>query len=205
MTYGKLPRNLGRFDIHCTESMLYQDMPIKLAGQAWASLGRRLRRFEPLVDAIHNSMRHHEWVDRYVYLTAKHTYVGPGASPNRPGWHSDGFLSDDVSYLWFDSVPTIANLSQFQLTEDHAISLREMSDQADPLNDVALPCFHLLRLDPSVIHRVGDVQRPGMRTFVKIVVSDRQYNRQGNTHNYALDYDWPMQPRSAERNDPSTH
>jgi hypothetical protein len=59
-------------------------------------------------------------------------------------------------------------------------------------------------MKPTVIHRVATVVEPGMRTFVKITVSDRRFNLIGNTHNYELDYDWEMHPRQVERNDPAT-
>jgi hypothetical protein len=202
MRYGQPPVTLGQFEIHCTETMFYQSMPVKLPGQAGFTIEERLKRFWPLLDAVRNQHKE-EWWKKYVYLTAKHTFVSPTQLPNRPGYHSDGYLTDDVSYLWCDSVPTIYNMGHFELSPDHNLSLLEMEAQADPSNDWPVPEFGLLKFDPSVIHKVGEVEQPGMRTFVKIVVSDRQYNLIGNTRNPLLAYNWEEKPRAAERNDPS--
>jgi hypothetical protein len=204
MEYGLAPYNVGHFPLKCTETLYYQSMPVKLPGDISLTVGdQRLERFLPMLHAVRDQFNYTDWLRKYVYLTAKHTWVGPGAAPNRPGWHSDGYLTSDVSYLWFDSVPTVFNTSTFTLTPDHAVSMEEMHKQADPRNTQEAPCFHLLCFDPAVIHAVGEVKEPGMRTFVKIVVSERQYNLAGNTRNYALDYYWEDQPRNVERNDPS--
>lgn len=42
----------------------------------------------------------------------------PNCSFNRMGYHSDGFLTDDINYIWCDNNPTIFNISAFNLTLD---------------------------------------------------------------------------------------
>lgn len=43
----------------------------------------------------------------------------------------------------------------------------------------------------------------GMRSFFKISVSTHRYDLLGNSHNYLLDYSWPMLDRQTLRNQPS--
>jgi hypothetical protein len=59
------------------------------------------------------------------------------------------------------------------------------------------PVYTLLRLDPYDVHAAQRHQGPEPlnRTFVKIAFSVHRYNREGNTRNPLLEYDWPMVPR----------
>lgn len=62
----------------------------------------------------------------------------------------------------------------------------------------------LLKLTPYVVHRSPINIHPATaeRTFIKIAISRKKFNREGNTKNPDLDYDWEMVPRSTERNHP---
>jgi hypothetical protein len=63
------------------------------------------------------------------------------------------------------------------------------------------PINELLRLNPYVIHCVPDVPHPGgMRSFLKVTISDHRHDLVGNSHNYELDYAWSMRPRQSSRN-----
>lgn len=135
----------------------------------------------------------------YVYLTAKHLYVNKENKGNRHGWHSDGFMTDDINFIWYDKDPTEFSLSKFLLTQDHTTSLGEMVLQAD-FDFKTYPENSLLQLDEKVIHRCSTSDFEGFRTFVKISFSNQRYNLQGNAHNYAFEYNWKMKPRKEERN-----
>jgi hypothetical protein len=139
----------------------------------------------------------------YVYLTFKRMIVGPTVTPNRPGWHADGFGTDDINYVWYDCLPTVFNTSDFKITpNDHIKSLAEFEAQALPENDAVFPNRCLLKLDPYVVHKVQLAQREMMRTFVKISVSRNQYNLKGNSTNPFLSTGFRMYDRALVRNDP---
>ena len=199
MNYGTPPEDLGKYDIECPEMMLYQYLPIKMNHQSYLlkwGLPKNLHWMYPL----HNQITYDD--NDYVYLTAKRSYATPDNKGNRKGWHTDGFMSEDINYIWYDCIPTEFAIQEFSLTEDHNISMREMEEQVDIRNIVTYPNRHLLKLTPENVHRVSESNMEGFRTFVKISVSKHKYNLKGNSHNYLFDYEWDMQERFVERNCP---
>jgi hypothetical protein len=205
--YGQLPKQLGTYSVECKEMLFYQYLPIKLIGYTEPVYEERLECYDHLVGAICcdfiGAYGLDRYVNSYVYLTAKFLYQAHGCSFNRPGWHSDGFLTDDINYIWYDKDPTIFNRSLFILSMDDEVSIKEMARQAAPGNNIEYPINSLLRLDQFNIHRVG-IPTSGMRNFLKISFSKDKYDLIGNSHNYLLNYDWEMKPRKEQRNMPQT-
>lgn len=213
MRYGQLPADLGFIDVQIPEVMYYLYLPVKLAGE-WTGffLPDNLRPLRDLLNEVGSDLGADRYRDNNIYLTVKRMFVGGGITPNRPGWHADGFGTEDLNYIWYDSVPTVFNTSKFSITEgDHHASLKEFDAQAIPQNDVVFPVRHLLRLDPSVVHRVADTpQDQVMRTFVKVSVSKERYNLKDNSINHIMrrvtggTSDWVYYDRSEVRNCPTT-
>jgi len=207
--YGIDPKIITEMEISCNEMFFYQYMPIKLAGVATCTpknIEKRLHPFTHLIgvsccDFI-GSYGLDRFADSYVYLTAKRLFVSPEYNMNRDGWHSDGFMTDDINYIWSDSVPTVFNFTEFDLSQDDKLSIKEMDEQAEPGKNFTYPNKTLLRLDQFVIHKCGELKKGGVRTFCKLSISKDKYDLEGNTHNYLLDYNWPMRKRGEERNIP---
>ena len=206
MKYGSKPKDLGVIDVDCKEMLFYQYLPIKLPNQTEPIVERRLKCFEDLIGACccdfvadYGLSR---YMESYVYLTAKRLYQGKGYSFNRKGYHSDGFLTDDINYLWSNSLPTVFNFGKFDLSLDDDVSMVEMEQQANADNEFSYPQNSLLRLDQFVIHKVSDKEIEGMRTFAKVSFSTDKYDLIGNSKNYLLDYDWQMRERVLKRNIP---
>lgn len=206
MRYGERPKELGQFEINCNEMMLYQYMPIKMPFNTYPVVEARLACFEKIIGAICcdfiGEYGLNAFVDSYVYLTAKHLYQKPGCPFNRPGYHSDGFMTKDVNYIWCDKNPTVFNDSDFKLTMNDSISMTEMEEQALLENEFTHPAKTLLRLNQFNIHKVADVSEFSLRTFLKVSFSADKYDLSGNTHNYLIDYDWNMRQRKEQRNIP---
>lgn len=201
--YGNAPLVVGSYFIAPSEMMFVQYMPIRMPGYVSAGEFRippHLRCFQPLVDAL--KLQEELEPDDYVYLTAKHLWVSPANMGNRPGWHSDGFGTDDVNYIWSDCFPTEFCLQPFELSEDCDLSMAQMAVQARDENIRTFGANMFLRLDSGVVHRVPAEAEEGYRTFVKLSVSKSRYNLAGNAHNYLFDYDWDMAARGADRNHP---
>jgi len=204
--YGELPISLGLFEVNCPEMIFYQYLPIKLTGDTEPKVEERLEVFSHLIGVCcfdyigKNGLN--DYVASYVYLTAKHLYARPGCPINRPGYHSDGFMTDDINYIWCDKYPTVFNKSQYALTMHHEYSLTEMEQQSLKENEVVYSEKELLRLDQYNIHRVAEVENTCIRTFFKLSFSKDRYNLIGNSHNYLLNYDWEMKPREEQRNHP---
>lgn len=206
MIYSGKPKELGRFDLECLEMMFYQYLPIKLPLQTEPIVEERLRCFEPVIGAaccdFIADFGINRYVYSYVYLTAKRLFQSNDCTFNRKGYHSDGFLTEDINYVWSDGSPTVFNSGEFDLSLDDSLSMQEMEDQAKKEDEYTHPSNTLLRMDQFVIHKVSDNTQPGMRTFCKISFSKDRYDLKGNSKNYLLDYDWAMRERKSERNIP---
>lgn len=213
VTYGESPKIVKEnVDIDGHEMMYYLYYPVKLMGSSpyWVTVEDRLKPFTGLIldcmqDFVDRRLNGDDYdLSKYnVYISVSRLFVPAGKAPNRPCWHSDGFMSDDVSYIWYDSHPTIFNTSHFELTQDHKISMDEMNEQALPENNETYPCKTILFMDQSVIHKVNEgITEDGVRTFVKVTISKDKFDLEGNTHNYELPYSWNMRKRSTGRNQP---
>lgn len=62
---------------------------------------------------------------------------------------------------------------------------------------------HILRLNQAVLHKVDTRIAPGVRTFIKVSVSNHRYALRGNSINHDLATDWIYEDRQAERNCPA--
>lgn len=207
--YGKLPIDLGLVDLNPVEHMNWLYCPIKAKGAFECIIPDNLLQFNSLIKKVKSDIDEHKWIDNYVYLTVKTLWVNSGNTGNRAGWHSDGFMSNDLNYIWYDSNPTIFWKSDklVAFTADHNISLDEMDEIADETNNVksayvTYPNKHLLKLDESVIHKVDTNIKPGMRTFIKVSVSDKLYDLKGNSINHKLNLNIEYRDRLEIRNDP---
>src|SRR5690349_4286404 len=130
ITKFSLPVVLGNFSLAADEVMYYLYLPVSKPGDNSISLpDQRLHFLLPLLRTIREDepeLFKHCW----AYVTVKKMYVGGGVTPNRPGWHCDGFLSDDLNYVWADCVPTVFTSAQFDVAADHVASLTQFDEQA---------------------------------------------------------------------------
>ena len=137
----------------------------------------------------------------YIYVTIRKQHIQPQSCGNREGWHVDGFLSDDRSFIWFDSLPTQAAYGVFDVEPDHERSLKQFNEQVDHSFINNLPTETLIELGDTV-HR--PVFNTGidvvLRTFIKIVLSKEKFNGVGNAWNYKLPHIKPTKTRGAVRN-----
>jgi len=208
--YGKLPVDLGEIIVHPTEMMCYLYLPISMRdGRMW-QIPERLEMYAPLVrkaawDFEPDIPPKDFWHGYYVYLTVKTLFVTKDNPGNRPGVHSDGFGTEDINYIWYDTSPTVFYDQKFDIYPEINCGsvLKSLEAQAHDRFKVVYPCQHLLRLDQYCIHRSPDIDTPGIRTFVKVSISKERYNLEGNSHNYLFDYNWKMYPREEVRNHPA--
>ncbi len=206
--YGQLPKVIGEFLANPEEMFFYQDMLIKNKGEALVKYEERLSIFDSIIsEAIKDFIKifgQSTYINHYVFISAKYLFQPKKEPFNRPGWHCDGFMTNDINYVWSNISPTIFNFSEFKLTQDHNKSIIEMQEQALPENNVTYNNNSLVRLDQYNVHRVADVEIPGMRAFLKVSFSKDKYDLKGNTHNYLIDYNWEMKDRNIERNVPQS-
>lgn len=202
--YGKPPVDLGRVDLAPVEMMFWLYCPVKLVGSSILIVPDNLQQFAPLLELVRDDCRD-RWRESYVYLTAKTLWVSQENPGNRPGWHSDGFMTDDLNYVWSDRDGTLfwVPVETRNFTQHHEHSLAEMTEAANAGPMMSYRDKHFLRLDESVIHRMADFDVPRVRSFVKISVSRHEYNLVGNSINHLLPVNWDLVSRSIERNHPT--
>jgi hypothetical protein len=205
--YGKLPRNLGQIKLDVGEMMCYLYLPVKMPGDNTCTYEPRLHFLNDLMTKVGKDVQDQlgwkDFLNRYIYVTAKTLWVTPGNPGNRPGWHTDRFMTDDLNYIWYDKNPTVFNSTPCIITPHHTKSIQEFNEQVDDANNVFYENCNLLALDSFVIHKCIESFQPSMRTFIKISVSKHKYNLEGNSHNYLLDYDWNLHSRKEVRNEPN--
>ncbi|MBY3335475.1 hypothetical protein HFN99_00820 [Rhizobium laguerreae] len=217
--YGAAPVDLGCMELDTSEMMFWLYLPIKIPGQFMPKLPANLKKYERIVDAVMDDVidddtinpKGRRWTESYVYLSVKITHVTPDAPGNRPGWHSDGFLTDDLNYIWTDRNPTEFFITDalFGTEPDHRSSMKQfdwmarhlLRSKGDRLEHAKVN--HLYRLDQTNIHRVSLNVESGKRAFIKVSVSDKPYVQLGNSINHELpQHPLPTLERQADRNCP---
>lgn len=198
--YGVEPKIIAYFDdADFTDSYQYcVYLPVKMSEHSELRIPQE---YSWLYEMINVACRAEDISNKYVYITVKHSFV-EGKSSNRPGLHSDGFLTNDVNFIWYDKHPTEFLIKDISLTQDHKKSFEQMEKEAIGETFQTYPEKFLLRLDDKVIHKAPEDVPPGVRRFVKISISDQKYTLKGNSHNFLFDYQWRLKDRFPKRNCP---
>ncbi len=222
---SEIPESVGEFHLDNKEYMQYLYLPIKMGGKGGVCLEQRLWFLRRMIDAAllfeNRYLSVSELHKKYVYLTIKQTVIPKGLTQNRPGWHSDGFGTNDVNYVWYDKLPTEFMIGAFEVSTDDAQSMKDFEaielnanrqiirnfiDHGDrhptPADFIQPKPFHLYRLTQNHVHRTVRSDCDQVRMFVKITLSDHVYAQEGNSHNYSIAYHWTLSPRKTERNQP---
>lgn len=200
MIYGKMPIFLGQFDIELAEVMYYLYLPVSIERSS-IQLPPNVECTRPLINRTIEAAR---GVWNYVYLSARKGWATPDNPLNRPGWHCDGFGTEDVNAIYWIGPGTRFAAQAFEnISDDHVRSLRQFDNQVKDENIVSFPERGLYLLDPSVVHATPIIGHPGcMRQYIKVSLSNAKYNLENNSHNYLFNYDWPLHKRDVIRNDP---
>jgi hypothetical protein len=206
--YGKLPVFLGdHHKLDLQEMMYYLYLPVCMD----ATIDQPEILIPPNIDCcrelIHVALRYYRSrlypSYRYIYLSARKGWATPDSPLNRPGWHTDGFGTYDLNFVWWKGPGTrFAHQAFKDISEDHALSLKQFEEQVRPECIVTFLEGGFYAMNPNVVHTTPLIIKPCMRQYVKVSVSNHRYNLENNSHNYLFDYDWPMHDRDAMRNDP---
>lgn len=207
-TYGKPPVLLGQFDFTLPEVMYYLYLPVFMFGEGNEAGIRLPPNVECCREMIRFCMKAQHRCYRYVYLSARKGWATPDSPLNRPGWHCDGFGTDDLNFLWWRGPGTRFAIGEFGvISPDHKLSLAQFEHNVKFNLMVQVdrpPATYLYGVDPYVVHATPIIDPPGcMRQYVKISLSDHRYDLYNNSHNYLFDYDWEMHDRELIRNDTS--
>lgn len=204
-SYGASPQVFIRhLDLEWDEYMHYMYMPVYMTSASLGPVVRLPRRLEFLRRLLTTALINEPEYE-YMYVTARRGFATPDNPLNRPGWHTDGFGSDDVNFVWTDRYPTRFAVQRFTgISADHVESIKQFEEQVDDTCVVEFAARTVLKLDPYVVHQTPNIPFPGgERSFLKITLSNSRFNLLGNSHNYLFDYDWRMWARQEVRNHPT--
>ena len=192
--YGKMPEVISEEVVKNDSTMMCLYMPIKLSDSLDMRIPDQFLWVTNLLYEIFvRDMCVSDQRSKYIYLTVKSGWVSGDHTMQRPGFHTDGFMTDDINYLWSDNNPTqFIGGCIMGVPEDHEESLEYFDSilEGTGLEPKEYPNNTLLKLNDRVIHRARPVMTPGFRNFVKITVSGHQYRLKGNTVNPMLDSGW---------------
>lgn len=210
MKYGTLPKEVGTIHNGVDEMMFYQYLPIKNNNTFCIDLPSQLNNefLQEFITVVNNDFVNlrgaREFKEHYIYMTVKHLYVNDGKGLNRPGVHSDGFLTNDINYIWSNELPTVFYSGEFpNVPMDDELSIEYFEEQKKYCEKVVYPTNRILRLDQFSIHETNTIEQfSGLRCFVKISFSKDRYDLKGNAKNCIITKDWKYRERSKTRNIP---
>lgn len=210
MKYGTLPKEVGTIQNGIDEMMFYQYLPIKGNDTFQLNLPSHLSNefLQEFITIVNNDFINLRGVksfkEHYIYLTVKHLFVTHGKGLNRPGIHSDGFMTDDINYIWSNELPTIFYSGEFpDVPMDDIKSIEYFEEQKKHCERVVYPTDTILRLDQFNIHETNTIEQfSGLRCFVKVSFSKDKYDLKGNAKNSWITSNWEYRERGQTRNIP---
>lgn len=204
--FGNPPKQLNYHPIALREVMYYLYLPVRMRmATSGLRLPENLRQVLPLLYTADRAVTDLQRDYAYTYVSARKGFATPDNPLNRPGWHCDGFGTDDLNFIWWKGPGTRFAVQDFHdISGDHSRSLLQFGAQVNIPECIWKPApEHLYMIDPSVVHATPIIEAPGcMREYVKISYSNEKYNLENNSHNYLFDYAWELHSRESIRNDP---
>lgn len=205
-TIGKAPVLVKKdLFIECDEYMFVLNMPISFPISNEIFLPDSLEFASTLIEECKKS-EPLLFFQNFVYLTVKSLPVSGQNTGQRPGWHCDGFGTNDISFIWSNSNPTLFfSGEKFEISSDCLDSMFQMEQLANDHKELIHQSkpFELLKLDEKVCHKPMDEMPQGERFFIKLVLSKKLFNLKGNAKNPLLKDVFLLQPlkqRNPERN-----
>ncbi len=207
MNYGHAPLDLGVHELDLPEHMSYLYLPVRMPEESINGV-RLPKNLACIKNVVRGIMELYADDDEYIYVTAKRGY----GIQSRPGWHSDGFGTDDRNVLWCRGEQTEFAVGNFgEVPTSHAEAMAHFTTKCEydySIHKSTFPDQTLVLMDQYNVHRPPEAQKkyslepaPALpRQFVKISISKMRYNLEGNSHNYLFDYDWKMYDRDSVRN-----
>lgn len=204
---GAGPSFHGHYDFNLPEMMYYLYLPVWMEGECieWGrglQMPPNLEACRTLIHAAIQAVGAKRF--RYVYLSARKGWATKDNPLNRPGWHCDGFGTDDMNFVWWRGPGTRFAAQRFvDISDDHVLSQQQFEEQVDLSRVFSPPEAGLYGISPEVVHATPVIGDPGcLRQYIKISLSNERYNLENNSHNWLFDYSWPLHSRDMVRNDP---
>jgi hypothetical protein len=205
------PLHVGNLENRFTQLPSCLDMLIKYPGQGIV-LPEPWSEDKAVADFISKSVEHETrflpgWHEtHYLYLTVDQRHVPANKTHRNAGWHFDGMqgtryprkLQACHAYICSDNLGT-----EFSTHAIEAMSLDERTDNwFDKLGEksivdktVTMAPGEILAMSAYQMHRSPVAQQDTFRTFLRMDVTVKQFDRIGNTINPDLPPAWEMVER----------
>lgn len=180
------------------------DMPIRLAGtqefsvpDEWSGLVPLLRQIVSVEQA-----NNPHWRDYFTYMTVDCKHVEPQEQQRHGGLHVDGFQGErhpvkhkiTRNYVLTTNGGTRFYPQRFVVADPAVFNVFQGFDLQAESYDIAEENT-VYFMDAYTVHESGIASRSGLRTFLRVTFDLKEFDREGNTHNSMLDYDWQMVAR----------
>ncbi|WP_336769774.1 hypothetical protein [Bacillus bombysepticus] len=146
------------------------------------------------------------WNDYYMYLTVHHSYVEKATTQRRGGAHIDGMQGERYteklpachSYLVSNAVPTKFYNHPFpsNLCERTQNWFYELDKVKDENTSTLSKPFEINLMTVYNVHESTQATTSGLRTFIRLEFSLKQFDRIGNSINPLFDLNWELKERS---------
>ena len=144
--------------------------------------------------------------DAYVYLTTDQRFVDAGRTHRLGGFHVDGLCGlrhstrFPVCYaaIVADRAPTVFAVQPFTVSHldvgrDNIFQV--MDAQVDEAQCHTAEEHVAVLMNAHCVHASPVIQESGLRTFIRVEVSHKRFDRIGNTPHPLLSADWQWVPR----------
>lgn len=184
------------------------DVPLKIAGQHKFAVPKEIAALTDFLQTCVNyeAAINPEWPSYFAFLTAHRALVAEGGLMRIGGAHSDSIQGPRIvpkrpiehAYLACDSTPPRFFEHCFDLgnlrsdTDDLGPTISALADTARsfvPAED------EIVLFDAYCIHEAQPAFRAGVRTFIRLTMSTREFDREGNTLNRMIDCPWVNRAR----------
>lgn len=183
------------------------DLPIKFPGSAYL-VPMELDPFRSVIQAcidFEAGLNPHI-AEYYAYLTLQRSVVAPGEASRGTGPHTDSVQGRRIlpkrpiehGYACVDRDPTVYFTHGFDMSgvDEHLDYLPAVFlSQVDSNRTYRPKPYEVLFFDAYCVHSAVPSLTGGRRTFFRLILSLRPFDRAGNTRNEMFDYDWQMVPR----------
>lgn len=190
------------------------DMPIRLAGEEKFHVPDEWADLVPLIQQIVGVEQAHNphWQDYFTYMTVDCKHVEPNEQQRHGGLHVDGFQGErhpikhkiTRNYVLTTNGGTRFYPQRFVVADPSRFNVFQGFDLQAERYDIAEENT-VYFMDAYTVHESGIASRSGLRTFLRVTFDLKEFDREGNTHNSMLEYDWDMVTRKVHHEVATPH
>lgn len=185
------------------------DMPIRIAGDHEYAVPENWKTLVPLIQDIVSieQANNPNWKQYHTYITIDSSSVDAYVQQRHGGLHVDGFQGERIdpktkitrNYVVSTNGGTRFYPQRFVVADPKVFNVFQGFDiQAETERSITAEEGVVHFMNAYTVHESGFASRKGIRTFLRVTFDLKKFDREGNTQNKMLDYDWQMVERATQ-------